>query len=200
MKKGFVHNALVLLAITLVSGFLLAAVYAITKEPIKQAEENAKQEAYQKVLQAETYEKPSNYGKLLKKANDAFREGKHDGNGLSLKGVMVEEALEAKDKGGALLGYILTVTSKNGYGGNVQITFGMGTDFAITGFEVLSHSETPGFGARCEDEKYKATFKGDKTVADVDIISGATYTTTAIKQSVSAGITFVTEYIDKEGI
>ena len=41
-----IKEALVLMAITLVSGLLLGAVYSITKQPIAQAEEKAQKEAY----------------------------------------------------------------------------------------------------------------------------------------------------------
>ena len=40
-----IKEALVLMAITLVSGLLLGAVYSITKQPIAQAEEKAQKEA-----------------------------------------------------------------------------------------------------------------------------------------------------------
>ena len=39
-----IKEALVLMAITLVSGLLLGAVYSITKQPITQAEEKAQKE------------------------------------------------------------------------------------------------------------------------------------------------------------
>ena len=41
-----VKNTLILTAITVVSGLLLGVVYGITKEPIAEAQENTKQEAY----------------------------------------------------------------------------------------------------------------------------------------------------------
>ena len=45
-----VKNTLILTAITVVSGLLLGVVYGITKEPIAEAQENTKQEAYRSVL------------------------------------------------------------------------------------------------------------------------------------------------------
>ena len=45
-----VKNTLILTAITVVSGLLLGIVYDVTKEPIAQAQENTKQEAYRAVL------------------------------------------------------------------------------------------------------------------------------------------------------
>ena len=45
-----IKNTLILTAITVVSGLLLGVVYNVTKEPIAQAQENTKQEAYRAVL------------------------------------------------------------------------------------------------------------------------------------------------------
>lgn len=200
MKNKLLKNALILFAITLVSGFLLAFVYQITKDPIEQAKEQEKNDAYVRVLKAEEYVEPDNISALIEQANKDFADGKHNENGINYNVTCVDEALEAKDKNGLTIGYIVTVTSNRGYGGAIQVTFGLDTDFTITGFEVLSQSETAGFGARCVESVYKDTFVGDKNVNDVDILSGATYTTTAIKETVGCGLCFVTEYIDKEGI
>ena len=45
-----VKDALVLTAITLISGLTLGTVYEVTKEPIAKQEELAKQEAFKTVL------------------------------------------------------------------------------------------------------------------------------------------------------
>ena len=50
MNKKIVHDALILTAFTLVLGFLLGAVYEITKEPIAEAEKAALDEAYKVVF------------------------------------------------------------------------------------------------------------------------------------------------------
>ena len=47
--KNIIKNAMILTVITLVSGLLLGFVYDITKEPIAQAKEQAKKEAYHHV-------------------------------------------------------------------------------------------------------------------------------------------------------
>jgi len=49
-KLGFIKDALILFAITLVSGAALGGVYEITKAPIAAAEMAAKAEAYRTVL------------------------------------------------------------------------------------------------------------------------------------------------------
>lgn len=50
MKNTIIKDTIILTLITLVSGGLLGLVYQVTKEPIAQQEELAKQEAYQAVF------------------------------------------------------------------------------------------------------------------------------------------------------
>ena len=60
-----IKEALVLMAITLVSGLLLGAVYSITKQPIAQAEEKAQKEAYLAVFpDAQDLTEPDNKEEL----------------------------------------------------------------------------------------------------------------------------------------
>ena len=49
-KNTIVKDAIILFAITLISGLCLGFVYNMTKAPIEAAQEKAKQEAYQKVF------------------------------------------------------------------------------------------------------------------------------------------------------
>ncbi len=57
MNKKIVHDALILTAFTLVLGFVLGAVYGITKDPIAAADEAKTQAAFQQVFSdAESFE------------------------------------------------------------------------------------------------------------------------------------------------
>ena len=68
-----IKEALVLMAITLVSGLLLGAVYSITKQPIAQAEEKAQKEAYLAVFpDAQDLTEPDNKEELLTEAADVL--------------------------------------------------------------------------------------------------------------------------------
>lgn len=50
--KNIIKDACILFAITLVAGILLGLVYNVTKDPIAQQNEKAKQKAYQEVIAA----------------------------------------------------------------------------------------------------------------------------------------------------
>lgn len=189
-KKGLFKDALILFAITLVAAAALSCVYSLTKEPIENAAEEAKQTAYKSVFDGANFEEIPNADTLLSTINDAMHSGEMTDNGVSLKKATVSEILCAVDENGAPLGYVLSVVSKSGYGGDVTAAVGVTSEGEVCGFTVLSHSETAGFGAKCDEPKeqekyvaeYKAVFDGRKTVDQVDLISGATYTSNALKE------------------
>ena len=129
-----VKNALILTAITLVSGLLLGGVYEITKEPIQASKEKAKQEAYKSVMSdAEEFETDNSFDE--KKAEKILEKNK-------INGCYLSEVAVGKDKSGKEIGYVITSTSKEGYGGEIQISVGVSMDGTVTGIEILSINET----------------------------------------------------------
>lgn len=167
--KGILKDALTLLCITLVAGLCLSFVYELTKDPIAQAELQKKYAGYQAVMQNVSF------GELS--------EGE-----LANLDAAVEEVLTAKDKDGNLVGYVMSVTSKNGYGGEIKAAIGVSTDGKVTGFAPLSHGETAGFGARMEEDGIKEMFVGIGSGAEFDGISGATITSTALREIVDTAV------------
>ena len=193
MKKSLLKDALVLFVITLLSAVALACVYALTKAPIEQAAEKEKQKAYETVYAGATFETVKNGDTMLKTVNDVMASGDVRDGDVSLKRATVTEILRAVDKDGNAVGYVVSALSKSGYGGDVTAAVGVTNEGKICGFTVLSHSETAGFGARCDEPEYQKTFVGDQSAADVDAISGATYTTTALKEICGAALYAVRE-------
>ena len=98
-----VKNTLILSAITIVAGCLLGLVYEITKAPIAQAQENAKQEAYKTVL-ADAAEFTVDETLDPAGAADVLLEAGYTGDDIT-------EVAEAKDASGEVMGYVITVTS-----------------------------------------------------------------------------------------
>lgn len=191
MKKnaGFWRGVITLLCITVLSGTLLSFVYEITKEPIAQAEAEAKEAAYRNVYPtAATFEEPDNAAERMEQAMAEFP-------ALGLDRVKVEDPLCVLDADGQLIGFVLCATSPNGYGGDIKIALGISKDGVIQGFEPLSHGESPGYGANCEDPNYRASFAGKNDAAQVEGISGATYTTNAIREAVAAAMITVERYL-----
>lgn len=204
MKKSFLKNCLALLLITLVAGFALATVNEVTKAPIAAAEEKAKFEAYETVYPDVEFAALDNTDALLKQSAASI-------DAASLTGCTVDDVLAAKDKDGNVIGYVMSATSPSGYGGNIQVALGVSNeDSSITGFSVLSNSETAGLGAKCTEDDFMNQFKGKSsnginytksgasTDTEIDAISGATITSSAVTDAVNGALAFYNDVL-KEG-
>lgn len=187
--KEMMKNTGILLAITIVAGLLLGLVYQITKEPIANQEAKAKQEACQEVFEdAASFEAVE----LVAVDEAAWSEA---GYGQE----SIDDVMAAKDAAGELLGYVLTITTKEGYGGDIQFTIGVRMDGTLNGMSLLAISETAGLGMRAEEvlkpqftnkqvEKFEYTKSGATSDNQIDAISGATITTNAVTNGVNAGL------------
>ncbi len=199
MKSGFIKNCLALFAITLAAGFALSAVNEITKEPIALAEEKARSVAYQTVFEGADFTAVENSEDLILKFNteNAY--------------CRMDDVLEAKDKNGRSVGYVMSATSPSGYGGDIQIAIGISSETeTITGFSVLSNSETAGLGAKCAEDFFTSQFaqksaqgisytkNGAADNTQIDAISGATVTTNAVTEAVNCALDFY-NHVLKEG-
>lgn len=185
-------NVLVLTIITVLAGFLLGYVYDITKEPIKNAKENDKQEACKKVFsEATSFEEDES---IHVSNSDAILED------AGFSSEQIDDALLAKDAAGNVLGAVLNITTKKGYGGEIKISLGVKADGTISGIEILEISETAGLGMKANTDEFKNQFANKKVSSvtftktgakedyEIDAISGATITTTAMVDAVNAGL------------
>ncbi|WP_310601899.1 RnfABCDGE type electron transport complex subunit G [Anaerosporobacter sp.] len=201
-KNTIIKDALALFCITLVAGVLLGFVYEITKDPIKKKEQEAKQKAYQVVFtDAASFEDSDIVTAAVEKSQEVLSDTALT-NGTSFSGVTIDEALEVYDSSKALIGYVMNVTSANGYGGDIKISLGIRIDGTVTGVEILSISETAGLGMKATEDKFKNQFKnknvegfayskvGATAENEIDALSGATITTKAVTEAVNAGICF----------
>ena len=115
-----IKNTLILAAITVVSGLVLGAAYEVTKGPIAQTQAKQKQEACQAVYpEADSFEAMDVDQKAAKEAI------KKMGTNAT-----VDEVYSAV-MDGSEAGYVITVTDKDGYGGDIQITVGIMSDGTV---------------------------------------------------------------------
>ena len=197
MKKGgFIKDAIILCLITLISGVSLGTVYEITKGPIAEAKLNAKKKAYQEV-----------FSEANDEAMAALSENAQALLELGYGNVGVDEVNDALDKDGNVIGHVLITNSKDGYGGEVQITVGIDKDLKVTGIAFLTIAETPGLGMRAKEpefytqfagkqvDKYEVTKTGATSDAQINAISGATITSNAVTNAVNVAVYFVKNYI-----
>lgn len=189
-KKGMIKDAAILLLITVVAGLILGFVYQITKEPIAAAEEKAAKAAYQEVF-------PEAAG-FSDKLELAVPEGDSTWE-QNYAGVDLDNVLMATDAEGVCLGYVLTMTSHEGYGGDITFTMGIQNDGTLNGISLLSISETAGLGMKAgtvlvpqfagkQVSQFTYTKTGSTMDSQIDAISGATITTNAVTTAVNAGL------------
>ncbi|MDE6963838.1 MAG: RnfABCDGE type electron transport complex subunit G [Lachnospiraceae bacterium] len=202
--KNMIKDAAVLLVITLFSGLILGVVYQITKEPIAKAEAEAARAAY-----AEVFPDASEFEPIEEaKTEEIGEEPQWTEAGFS--GVSIENVLEARDGNGTKMGYVLTVISHEGYGGDITFTMGIGNDGTLNGISILKITETAGLGMRAEEDlkpqfagKNVSAFTYTKTGAasenQIDAISGATITTNAVTTAVNGGLYYFQTWLGGGG-
>ncbi|MBP3457586.1 MAG: RnfABCDGE type electron transport complex subunit G [Lachnospiraceae bacterium] len=189
--KSMLKEAAILFAITLVSGCLLGLVYQVTKEPIAQAQESAKEEAYKEVFpDAAAFARVGwTTGTVPPSMESAEYEYK----------TTIDEVMAAQGADGSVLGYVITVTNHEGYGGDIQFSVGIQNDGTINGISILSISETAGLGMKADPvlkeqfpgrnvEKFSYTKTGAASDDQIDAISGATITTNAVVDGINAAL------------
>lgn len=193
MSKESIKNTISLMLITLIAGLLLGAVYEITKEPIAKENQRAKEEAYKAVFaDAGSFEEINLDTDQVQKELDS--------QGLDAS---INEAMKVLDGSGQQLGYVLTVTDHEGYGGDIQFAMGVQSDGTLNGISFLSISETAGLGMKAKEDSFRKQFEGknvDQIVYtkngasaddEIDALSGATITTNAVTNGVNAGLYYV---------
>lgn len=188
MNSKIIKDAAILTVITLIAGLLLSFVYEVTKEPIANQKEIAKQKAYQEVFVDA----------------DSFKEVEADIDSINaqiaasgLTAQMIDEIVGAY-KGSDLAGYVITVTTGEAYGGDIQLTVGIQNDGTVNGISFLSISETAGLGMNAKNDAFKGQFADKQVPAfaytktgaaspeQIDAISGATITTNSVVNGVNA--------------
>lgn len=169
---------LVLFLVSLVAALALAGTNEMTKDAIAQRALEAAEAARKAVLgTADTFEQLQ------------VPEGIGVDNGY--KGL----------KDGQIVGYVAQSTVK-GYGGEIEVVIGMEPDGALTGISVggPSFSETAGLGDKAKEPAFTSQFKGLKLPAqlrdNVDAISGATITSTAVVLGVNQAGTYLSSVAD----
>ena len=187
MMKKILRDTLSLVAITIVAGLCLSFVHELTAGTILTAEEEERSASYREV-----FPEASDFAAL----EDS---GAPDYDQTPVDGVTIEDALFAVDENGERIGCVISATSANGYGGDITLSVGIDGSGAITGMKVTSMSESPGFGSHCQDEEFQEQFNGisgevvytgsGKTAPnEIDMISGATFTTSAVTDAVNGAL------------
>ena len=156
-KKSSLFPVVSLFVICLVTALLVAGANALTKGPIEENERQALAESRRAVIEADEYREIPAEG-LAGECAEAIKEGK-------------------------TVGYVFKESAK-GYGGDVTVMVGISLDGKIAGVKILSHSETPGLGARWDDEAVLGKFVGYGDAGSAGVrITGASITGRAVNSA-----------------
>ncbi len=201
--RSIMRDALILFAITIIAGFALGAVHAITLEPIEAAEEEAQQEAYRTVFPdaADFVELPTFD---TADAQEVLVENGYDDD-------LIEGCMQAVSSDGELIGYVINSTDPNSYGGNITLSLGIQLDGTVNGYSITDISDTPGLGMKSQDEDFSSQYAGKQVEAfevtktgasideEIDAISGATITSNAVTRAVNAGLCYFRYVMSETG-
>ncbi|MGP1621010.1 MAG: RnfABCDGE type electron transport complex subunit G [Candidatus Cryptobacteroides sp.] len=181
LKSNFVNMSLSLFVTCFACSAILAGVYAVTAEPIAKTNEN--------ILK-------TSIGKVLPDGGE-ISDAKH----CEVGGLPSEYYTCLIDGTPAAYAIKSTVV---GFGGPVAIMVGITVDGTIYNTSVLSHTETPGLGAKCtSDEKFikqwqnlKPSINGGegkvlkvkKDGGDIDAITASTITSRAYSLAVNNAV------------
>ena len=183
----FPKPVIALTVIALLAGLALSGVYSMTKDTIDEQKNAAAAAAYKTVLPgAENFESAASKVELL--------DGEVYGSGFGR--VYINDAQIGKDADGKVVGWAVSVTSGDGYDGNVTLSLGVSADGKINGISFTELHETPGKGMLCGEPEFMNQFAGKDAGGltlgtDIDGITGVTRTSRAVVNAVNAGLDFI---------
>lgn len=161
--------------VTVVAAAILAAVYTLTSAPIEESARNRQIEAVGDVIPEFD--------------NDPIAEAVKMDDGTTLY---------PGRKGDHITGVAVESFSDNGFSGRITVIYGFAPDGTVTGYSVMSHSETPGLGAKMD--RWFADPQGSRSVigrnpsttsmyvtkdagGEIDAITAATITSRAFLEA-----------------
>jgi electron transport complex protein RnfG len=128
--------------------------------------------------------------------NDPIQDRTTLAMGKDADGNPVQKNVYLAKKGGTLVA-VAYASSGSGYGGEIDVMVGISMDGKLTGISVMTHSETPGLGARITETAFSNQFRGSDLEegvqlssqgGSIDGISGASISSKGVITAVSRAI------------
>ena len=196
LLKRIPKPVITLAVITLLAGVALSGIYALTKDTIERQKREENAASYKAVMEtADSFAYSDQLDEVVAGMEGAVY-------GSSFGKAYINEAVIAKDASGQTMGYVVSVTSGDGYKGDITLSVGIDLSGTLTGIAFTEISETPGLGMRATEPEFMNQFK-DRTVDafvlvktgaaaenEIDGISGATFTSKAVTNAVNAALDF----------
>ena len=196
-KVGIPKPAIILCVITLIAGAALSGVYALTKDAIEEQKLIAEAESYRAVCpEAEEFSSDETLDEIVKALGESVY-------GTDFGKVHINKAIVGKNAAGETVGYVIRVTTRDGFDGDISMSVGFDLDGTVLGVEFTEINETAGMGMLCAEPEFKDQFKGtlvDRFILnkaggstapeEIDSVSGASISSGAIVNAVNAAMDF----------
>lgn len=186
-KKSLIYPTLFMIVLASIMTFLLAIVNQQTKPLVAMNQELELKTKILNIFNIETDGKSdaihSEFDKLIKDSGEKFN----------------DEPIYTYEDNGEVKGYAVSLKGP-GVWGPISAYIGLNKDYSeVLGIEFIEQAETPGLGARIEEDFYKEQYR-NITSADVrgniDAISGATGTSNAVINLVTNDLD---RFLDEKG-
>lgn len=187
-SDNIIKNALILFVVTIIAGVLLGFTFEMTVEPIKVQNELQKTNAFKSI----------------------FTEGEFIPYEADIEDNLAIASIYKVIEADVVEGYIFQIETKEGYGGLVKLVVGLNIDGSLKAIDVIKHAETPGLGAKIDEDLFKQQFinrlssnlvvvkQTSSSDDEIQAISGATISSKAVVGGVNVALDFYNEFI-KEG-
>jgi len=197
LVKRIPKPVVVLCVITLIAGLALSGVYSMTKDTIEDQKRAASAASYRVVVpDADHFDVDEALDKAVSDLG-----GNVYGTGYGR--VKINEAFVGKTADDEVAGYAVSVTSSDGFDGNITLAVGIQPDGTVNGISFTELHETPGMGMRVDEDAFKGQFSGKNVGAftlnkaggsteddQIDTVSGASTTSGAVVNAVNAALDF----------
>lgn len=191
--EGIGRLIVVLGLITFVCALLLGVVNQVTAPLIEQNDINTRNAAMEEIIPGAEFE---DLGVVLS-AEDVAAAGVTLPAGRSAAAIsgVYKATVDGQDAG-----YCVQVNPK-GFGGELTMIVGIGTDGTVAGAKVTAHGETPGLGAKSQtDPEWIKQYQGQsadgqlqvtKDGGTINAITGSTITSRAVTDGVNTAAAYV---------
>ncbi len=201
-QREFPKSAINLCAITLIAGLALSGVYAMTKDQIAVQQMNANAAAYREVLsEAASFDYDDAITAAVESCEDPY-------DSSSFGRTVINEVVTGQDESGNVVGYVISVTTHDGFDGDITLAVGMLPDGTVEAISFTELAETAGMGMKADEPAFKEQFNGVLTDSftlnksggstedsDIDTISGASTTSGAVVNAVNTALDFFAQNI-----
>lgn len=201
-EKKFPVSAIKLAVITLAAGLGLSSVFMLTKDKIAQQELAAATASYKEVCpDASTFISDEKLDAAVEKLGDDVYDEAYGRTFLNKVMVGISDD--------SIAGYVISVTTKDGYEGNITLSVGLLPDGTVNAISFTELNETAGMGMLCGESAFRDQFCGVKTDAfllnksgestqanAIDTVSGASTSSGAIVNAVNTALDFYATNIE----